>query len=183
MYTANNKKESRELIKKLNLNTVPEVFLENTDYQGMKSFIDNYKEEIYVVRDAEKASSKYYFVKDYDECVNAAKNYSGKIILAVSIKAYKNVVLLGAIEIREETINICATTDQTKDHRSLYENPEFDYGTDIFDKRLSRIPCFDYLFNYVLENKLEGLTIEFTIYDRQVGNKQQIILINELRNY
>ena len=47
MYTAKNKKESRELIKKLDLNTIPEVFLYHTDYQGMKTFFDSIKEDLY----------------------------------------------------------------------------------------------------------------------------------------
>ena len=183
MYTAKNKQESRELIKKLNLNTVPEIFLENTDYNEMKNFINTYNEKLYVVRDAEHSSSKYYYVHNYEECINAAKNYSGKIILAVSINTYKNKILLGAIEVNKNKINICATSDPTKDHRTMYEKPEFDFGTDILDKKLSKIPYIDFLYKYVYDNKLEGLTIEFTIYDKLVGNKKEIILINELRNY
>ena len=183
MYTAKNKKESRELIKRLDLNTIPEVFLNHTDYKGMESFVNNEKVELYVVRDAEHSSSKYYYAHNYDEVVAASKNYSGQIILAVSINAYKNKVLLGAIEINRNNITICATTDPAKDHRTMYDNPEFDYKTDIFDKKLSKIPEIDFLYKYVLDNELQGLTIEFTIYDRLVGNKKEKILINELRNY
>ena len=146
MYISKNKQESRELITKLDLNTVPEIFVDPTDYQQMKLFFENNKEELYVVRDANHSSSKYFYVKDLEECISAAKYYSGTIILAVSINAYHNKILLGAIEIDKEKINICATTDPTKDHRTMYENPEFDYGTDIFDKRLSRIPEFDMLY-------------------------------------
>ncbi len=183
MYTSRNKQESRALITKLDLNTVPEVFLANNDYVGMKSFIDNNKAKRYVVRDAEHASSKYFYVDDLSACKEAAKQFSGKIILAVSLNSYENKLLLGAVEICEDKIKICATTDSTKDHRTLYDNPEFNYATDIFDKRLSSIPCFDDLYKFVLDNKLEGLTIEFTVYDKLVGNKKQKILINELRNY
>ena len=102
----------------------------------------------------------------------------------MSINNYKNKVLLGAIEINKEIVRICATTNEKLDHRTMYNGEaEFNYQTDIFDKKLSDIPEFDFLFKYIINNKLDGYTVEFTIYDKLVGVKKEKIIVNEIRNY
>ena len=185
MYITKTKAESRELIKKLNLNTVPEIFIDKSDINSMKSFFSSYIEELYIMRDAEHSSAKYYYVHNLNECIEAANNFSGTIILAVSINTYKNKILLGAIEVSEkcDRVKICATTDSTKDHRTMYNNPEFDLDVDIFDKQLNNIPEFDSVYSYICNNKLLDQTVEFTIYDKNVGTNNERILINEVRNY
>lgn len=185
MYITKTKAQSRELIKKLNLNTVPEIFISKSDIDSMKSFFNTYVEDLYIVRDAEKSSSKYYYVKNLEECIEAAKNYHETIILAVSINTYKNKVLLGAVEFLKENngVRLCATTDVTKDHRTMYVNPEFDLDTDIFDKKLNQVPEFDFLYEYIYKNNLLDQIVEFTIYDKNVGINNERILINEVRNY
>lgn len=180
----NNKQQSREKIIALNLNRVPEIFVHKSDKSSMKRFFNLYKEEIYIVRDAERSSSKYYYVKNADECYNMAQYFSGQVIVAVSINAYKNKVLLGAIEIVGECIRICATTKEELDHRTMYNGQaEYNFQTNIFDKKLSDIPEFDFLYQYIIENNLGGYTIEFTIYDKPAGINKEKIIINEIRNY
>ena len=65
----------------------------------------------------------------------------------------------------------------------MYKNLDFDYMTNIFDKKLQNVPFFDFLYQYIYEKKIEGLVIEFTIYDRGVGTNNEKILITELRDY
>lgn len=184
MFTSNNKQESRELIKTLDLNTVPEIFVKNDDEDKIREFFNNNKASKYVVRDGSRSSSTYYYVYNADEAIEKAKKYNGLVIVAVSINSYENKILLGAIQINaDDTVRFCGTTNKELDHRTMYRNPEFDYDTTIIDKKLSNIPKFDMLYEYVSKHQLHGLTIEFTIYDRPVGNKNEYILINELRNY
>ena len=184
IYTANTKKESRTLIKKLKLNTVPEIFVDKYQFDKIQSFFMNNKADLYVIRHANKINSHYEYVKNYEEYIQVMNKFSTHIIVAVSINAYKNKVLSGAIQIDGETIRICATMNEKLDHRTMYNgDAEFNFKTDIFDKKLNDIPQIDFLLQYIQKHNLYGLTIEFTIYDRPVGCNNEKILINELRNY
>ena len=117
-----------------------------------------------------------------EECFEKAQSYSGQVILAVSINTYKNKVLLGAVEIKGTIVRICATKNPDLDHRTMYDgSAEFNLDTDIFDDRLSDIPEFDFLYGYLVKHGITGYTVEFTIYDRPVGKKQERIIINEIR--
>ncbi|MDE7181780.1 MAG: hypothetical protein K2O41_01935 [Clostridia bacterium] len=182
-YISRTKDESRKLIMNLGLNRVPEEFFEKGDTVNIRKFFEKYKADIYVLRDADHSSGKYFYVKNADECIKKSKEYQGRIIVAVSINNYKNKVLLGAIEISGDTVRICATTDSTLDHRTMYGGAEYNMSTTVVDKRLSSIPEIDFLFNYIYKNNLLNITIEFTIYDRPVGTNNERIIINELRNY
>lgn len=178
------KEQSKNKILRLDLNRVPEIFVHKSDKESINNFFLENNEDLYIVRDAEKSSSKYYYVKNPLECYEKAQNFSGTVIVAVSINNYKNKVLLGAIEINKEIVRICATTNEKLDHRTMYNGEaEFNYQTDIFDKKLSDIPEFDFLFKYIINNKLDGYTVEFTIYDKLVGVKKEKIIVNEIRNY
>ena len=178
------KEQSKNKIIKLNLNRVPEIFIDKSDKESMDRFFLENQEELYIVRDAEHSSSHYYYVKNPEECYEKAQFFSGTIILAVSINTYKNKVLLGAIEILKDSVMICATTSKELDHRTMYNGTaEFNYKTDIFDKKLSNIPEFDFLYDYIIKNHLDGYTVEFTIYDAPVGLKKEKIIVNEVRNY
>ena len=178
------KEQSKNKIIKLNLNRVPEIFIDKSDKVSIEKFFAENVEDLYIVRDAEKSSSKYYYVKTAAECFQQAQNFSGKVIVAVSINTYKNKILLGAIEINKEVVRICATTNEKLDHRTMYNGTaEFNCETDVFDKKLSYIPEFDFLYAYIMKNQLDGYTVEFTIYDKPVGLNKEKIIINEVRNY
>ena len=178
------KEQSKNKIAQFNLNRVPEIFIDKSDRKSMENFFVANKEDVFVVRDAEHSSSRYFYVRSVDECYENAQYFAGKVIVAVSINSYKNKVLLGAIEITDDTVRICATTNAQLDHRTMYNGEaEFNLNTDIFDKRLSDIPEFDFLYKYVTENDLCGYTVEFTIYDRPVGVRKERIIVNEIRNY
>ncbi|MCH5148687.1 MAG: hypothetical protein J1G05_04930 [Clostridiales bacterium] len=178
------KEQSKNKILALDLNRVPEIFVDKTDKKSMLEFFAKNTEELYIVRDAEHSNSAYFYVRSADECFEKAQNFSGRVIVAVSIHTYKNKLLLGAVEIAGTSVRICATTDSNLDHRTMYHGKaEFELSTDIFDKRLSDIPEFDFLYDYIISHRIDGYTVEFTIYDRPVGPKKQKIIINEIRNY
>ena len=179
-----NKEQSKNKIISLDLNRVPEIFIDRTDKKSIFSFFAEHKEDLYIVRDADHSSGAYYYVSTAEDCFEKAQNFAGRVIVAVSINTYKNKVLLGAVEISGSSVRICATTNKNLDHRTMYNGEaEFDYYTDIFDKRLSEIPEFDFLYSYIITHRIDGYTVEFTIYDRPVGQKKQKIIINEIRNY
>lgn len=183
MYISKTKADSRNLIIRLGLNRAPEEFFKKNDRENIERFFEKYKADIYVLRDADHASSKYFYVKNAEECISKAAEFESNIIVAVSISNYKNKVLLGAIEISGDTVRICATQDETLDHRTMYGAAEYNLTTTVEDKRLSDVPEIDFLFDYLYKNHLLDITVEFTIYDRPVGANNERIIITELRNY
>lgn len=183
-YTVRTKEESRELIKKLGLNTVPEIFVNKNRLVEIQNFFKENKADLYVIRHANKINAHYAYVKSYEEYLQAKSDFLEDIIVAVSVNAYKNKILLGAIQVDRDLIRICATTNENLDHRTMYDgSAEFNFETDFCDKKLNKIPQIDFLLLYVQKHNLYGLTIEFTIYDKPVGSNGETILINELRNY
>ena len=183
------KKESRDFIRSRGLNTVPEIQLNKREVGRIAEFINANKTEDYVffsLREASHSCGIYAYVNDYGECISELGRFDEYIILSVSIKCYQKMLLLGTVEFsRNGTVRLCATVDPGLDHRSMFfGGAEFNFETDIFDnRRLDPIPEFDYLYRYISDNDLYDKTVEFTIYDRPVGTKNERILINEVRNY
>lgn len=61
------------------------------------------------------------------------------------------------------------------------KNPDFNYATNIFDKKLNKIPCFDLIYSYIIEHKLTDIIVEFAIYDKPVGVNNEQVIIFEIR--
>ena len=57
------KAQSKSRIIELDLNRVPEIFIDKHDKKSMENFFMENVEDLYIVRDAEKSSSKYFYVK------------------------------------------------------------------------------------------------------------------------
>ena len=68
--------------------------------------------------------------------------------------------------------------------RDAIRNPNFNLKTTIFDKELSRIPYFDYIYKYISDNNLYDIIVEFALFDKEVGEKKEKVIVYELRtNY
>lgn len=178
-----NKKASREFIVRQNLNRTPEIFINYDDLKSACEFVEKNRASLYVIRDAEHSSAPYFYFETFEKCKEKMALYHGQIILAVSVNSYKNKVLLGAIEICENTIRFCATTDPSLDHRTMYEKAEYNFEKQPDDGIWNGIPGFDEIYCYLYDHHLLGYTVEFTVYDRPVGTNSEVVLINEVRNY
>ena len=54
--------------------------------------------------------------------------------------------------------------------------------TNIFDdKTLNKIPCFDEVYKYIVDNKLQNIIVEFAYFDKPIGINKENIIIYELR--
>ena len=100
------KEESSKIISRLNLNGVPEVVFHKYDREAVEKFCDKYVVSRYILRDLENPSGQYYFCKNKAECVESAKNYKGAFSLGVSCFAYKNIVLLGDVQLKKDSIKM-----------------------------------------------------------------------------
>lgn len=59
--------------------------------------------------------------------------------------------------------------------------PDFNYSTDIFDKRLSLVPGFDLTYGYIINHDLVDVIVEFAIYNCPVGIYKEQVVIFEIR--
>ena len=179
----NNKKESREYIVQHNLNRTPEIFINHDDFEKARAFIETNYATLYVIRDADRSSAPYYYFDTFEKCKEKMVLFKGQVIIAVSVNSYKNKILLGAIEVKGDSIRFCATTDSTQDHRTMYEKPKYDFVKQMDDGIWNDIPGFDEIYCYIYDHHLLDYTVEFTVYDRPVGTNSETVLINEVRNY
>ena len=73
--------------------------------------------------------------------------------------------------------------DPTASVRDALRNPTFNLNTNIFDKRLNEISNFDLIYQYISENELYNVIVEFALFDTGVGIKKENIIIYELRTH
>ena len=182
-----NKKESIEKIKELGLNTFVAEVIETENLEKIKKFFDENPAPEYVLRDPEKASGKFFFVKSLEECKAKLENYESKVTICVSYNGYKDdLVLLGDIIVKNEfgndVVDITARSDRDATHRNVYEKPEFNYHTNLEDERLWNIPGFTKLMRYISEHELYDVIVEFAVFDCPVGNKREQVAVCELRS-
>lgn len=176
------KRHSSEMIKKLNLNRVPEIVLDKYDEEAISSFCDEYLAPIYLLRDLSIPNGKYFFCKSKQECLENAKYYTNEFSLCVSCASYEEKILLGDIMISNNRVLIGARNDKESHHRNIYEKPCINLDTDWNDKRLWRIDGVSEVFNYLLSKNVIDVIVEFVVYNKEVGINKNRVLIVELRS-
>ena len=175
------KKHSSQVIKNLNLNRVPELILNQFDKDAIAEFCDKNKSNLYILRDLQNPSGKYYFCKTKKECVDNSKNYKGDFSIAISCFAYNGIVLVGEIYISKENVVLVGRNDKDANHRNLYEKPCVNFNTTLEDNSLWEAQGVEEIIGYVVEHNLYDMVIEFIVYDHEVGVNNEKILIVELR--
>ena len=176
------KRQSVEIIKKLDLNRVPEIILNEYDEGAINLFCDTYVDRVYMLRDLSSPSGKYFACKSKKECLENARYYKGEFALCVSYESYEGKVLLGDIMISNNRVIIGARSDKESHHRNIYENPCINLDTDWDDKRLWRVDGVKEVFDYLLSKHILDVFVEFVVYDRNVGVNNNCVLIVEMRS-
>lgn len=177
-----NKVESINKIKELNLNRFPEEKF-TKDNNKVIEFLNKYPAELYAIRDKSTPSGIFKFKVPKNEVLNEIKDYELFTINISSANYSKHQILVGEIEILSNN-EIYATLSQNKEYsvRDASLNPDFNIKTDIFDdKILDKIPYFNEIYEYIISNNLKDIIIEFSLFDKNVGIKNEKIVIYELR--
>lgn len=167
-----NKLESIDKINELGLNKFPEELFKKNDDERIKKFIENYPVNYYAIRDRSKASGNFKLKVDFDKVLEEIKEYN-LFTINVSSANYVNNQLLYA------TLSI----DPTASVRDALRNPTFNLKTDIFDKKLNKIPHFDYIYQYITNNNLQNVIVEFALFNKEVGIKKEKVIVYELRTH
>ena len=175
------KKHSGQIIKKLNLNRVPEIVLTEYNAEIISNFCDNNASTKYILRDLDNTSGQFYFCLSKEECLNCAKAYTGNFSIAVSCFAYTNIVLLGEVLLTKNNITIIAGNHPKIHHRNANEYALINTITTLDDDKIWEVEGVEELVKYIVEHNLYDVIIEFVVYDKSVGTNKEKVLIVELR--
>lgn len=180
-----NKTESYNKIIELNLNKFPEEIFTKNDIQKIKNFIKNYPAKYYAIRDKSKSGGIFKLRVEQENILKEIQDYD---LFSINVSSYnyrENQVLVGEIFINNNTVNATLSTNKNYSVRDAINNPDFNISTNIYDnKTLDKIPYFDNVYKYIIENKLKNIIVEFSYFNTQLGINNENIIIYELRtNY
>ena len=180
-----NKIESMQLINELGLNKFSEKLFNKNEEEKVKEFIKCYPAKYYAIRDKSKTSGKFKLKVSVDRIFDEIKDYSLYSINVSSANYVDNQLLVGEIEILSNgEVYTILSTNPTASVRDAITNPDFNFKTIIFDKKLDEIPYFDYIYKYISDNNLYDLIIEFALFNKNVGINNEKVIVYELRtNY
>lgn len=178
-----NKLESTKKITELSLNKLPEQLFKNGEEEKVLEFIEKHPAKYYAIRDKAKAGGVFKLKIEKENILDEIKDYTLYSINVSSANYEENQVLVGEILILSNNeIYAALSTNKTYSARDAAANPEFNLKTTIFnDKTLNKVPYFDILYNYITTNHLQDVIVEFSLFDKKVGIKNENIVIYEIR--
>lgn len=179
-----NKLESINKINELNLNKFPEQLFREKEETKVQEFLDSHPANFYAIRDKSKAGGTFKLKVNYNKVLDEIKGYNLFTINVSSANYVDNQLLVGEIEFFSNgEVYAILSVDPTASVRDALSNPTFNLKTDIFDKRLNEIPHFDYIYQYISNNNLHDVIVEFALFDKNVGIKNEKVIVYELRTH
>lgn len=180
-----NKLESINIINELKLNKFPEQLFEHDEKDKVKKFLEKNPAKYYAIRDKSKPGGIFKLKVEYENVLKEIKDYKLFTINVSSANYVENQLLVGEILILSNNeVYATLSTDPSASVRDATRNPTFNIKTNIFDNAtLKNIPYFDYIYNYIVSNELEDIIVEFALFNKNVGIKNERIIIYELRTH
>ena len=179
-----NKFESIDIINNFELNKFPEQLFVKNEEAKVQEFLYNYPADFYAIRDKSKAGGVFKLKVAYNDVLDEIKDYDIFTVNVSSANYVDNQLLVGEIEILSNgEIYAILSVDPAASVRDALSNPTFNLKTNIFDKKLNSIPCFDFVYQYISDNDLYDVIVEFALFNKNVGIKQEKIIIYELRTH
>ena len=180
-----NKLESINMINELELNKFPEELFTRNEEEKVKKFLNDYPAQYYAIRDKNKTGGIFKLKVEYDKVLDEIKDYDLFTINVSSANYIDSQLLVGEIEfLSNGDVYAVLSIDPTASVRDALNNPSFNFKTDIFDKNVDMIPYFDVIYEYVINHNLHDIIVEFALFDKGVGIKNEQVIIYELRtNY
>ncbi len=178
-----NKMESMKAINELQLNKFPEAFFKNGEIEKVKAFLEKYPEKYYAIRDKSSARGKFKLKVLKNDVIKEIQDYQAFTINVSSFNYIDNQLLNGDIAIfKNGDVYVYLSSNQNatgREEEDVYY--EYNFKTDIFDKRLNDIPDFDYIYQYIVDHHLLDMVVEISLFDKNVGIYSERIIIYELR--
>lgn len=178
-----NKLESIKIIKEKKLNTFPEKLFKKGEEEKIRKFLKKYPAEFYAIRSKEIVGcKKNNFKVPYNHVLEEVKQFNLFTINVSSYNYISSFVLIGDIMIsRNNNVWFIGSKNRNYTGKMAESNPDFNYNTNIFDKKLNSIPSFDLIYSYILDHDLKDVIVEFAIYNKPVGIYQEQVIIFEIR--
>lgn len=179
-----NKLESIIKINKFGLNKFPEQLFKENEKTEVQKFLKKYPANYYAIRDKSKAGGIFKLKVDYDKVLYEIEDYSLFTINVSSANYVDSQLLVGEVEfLLSGEVYAILSVDPGASVRDALREPTFNLKTDIFDKKLNEIPYFDFLYQYIIDNNLQNVIVEFALFNEDVGIKNEKIIIYELRTH
>ncbi len=178
-----NKLESINIIKGKKLNSFPEELFKKGQEDKIRKFLKQYPVEFYAIRSKDIVDcKKNNFKVPYNHVLDEAKKFN---LFSINVSSYNYIssfVLIGDIMIgRNNDVWFIGSKNKNYTGKMAESNPDFNYCTDIYDKKLNYIPGFDLIYSYILNHSLMDVIVEFAIYNKPIGMYKEQVIIFEIR--
>lgn len=179
-----NKLESMKKISELGLNKFPEQLFKAGEQEKVREFLTCYPAQYYAIRDKSKAGGIFKLKVAANDVLAEINDYDLFTINVSSANYVENQLLVGEIQILSNgEVYATLSVDPTASVRDALRNPTFNLKTDIFDKKLNKIPHFDLIYEYIITHNLQNVIVEFALFDKKVGIRKERIIVYELRTH
>lgn len=179
-----NKLESMKKISELGLNKFPEQLFKADEQEKVREFLTCYPAQYYAIRDKSKAGGIFKLKVAANDVLAEINDYDLFTINVSSANYVENQLLVGEIQILSNgEVYATLSVDPTASVRDALRNPTFNLKTDIFDKKLNKIPHFDLIYEYIITHNLQNVIVEFALFDKKVGIRKEKIIVYELRTH
>lgn len=179
-----NKLESMKEITKRDLNKFPEQLFKAVEQEKVEKFLSSFPAQYYAIRDKSKAGGIFKLKVKASDVLIEITDYNLFTINVSSANYVQNQILVGEIEILSNgEVYVILSVDPTASVRDAIRNPTFNLKTDIFDKKLNKIPNFDLIYEYIIAHNLKDVIVEFALFNTEVGTKKERIIVYELRTH
>lgn len=179
-----NKLESMNKISELGLNKFPEQLFKAGEQEKVREFLTCYPAQYYAIRDKSKAGGIFKLKVAANDVLAEINDYDLFTINVSSANYVENQLLVGKIQILSNgEVYATLSVDPTASVRDALRNPTFNLKTDIFDKKLNKIPYFDLIYEYIITHNLQNVIVEFALFDKKVGIRKEKIIVYELRTH
>lgn len=177
------KLDSVRLIKKLKLNMFPEEVFRTGEDNRVLAFMDQYPVFYYAIRSKEIVGCRNNdFKVSRDRVLEKIKLFS---LYSINVSSYNYVdhfVFIGDVRFgRDNSVWLIGSKNANYTGRMAERDPDFNFKTNIFDKRFDLVPVFDRIYRYVVEHSLLDIIVELAVYDIKVGIYQEEVVIFEIR--
>lgn len=179
-----NKLESMKKISELGLNKFPEQLFKAGEQEKVREFLTCYPAQYYAIRDKSKAGGIFKLKVAANDVLAEINDYDLFTINVSSANYVENQLLVGEIQILSNgEVYATLSVDPTASVRDALRNPTFNLKTDIFDKKLNKIPHFDLIYEYIITHNLQNVIVEFALFEKKVGIRKERIIVYELRTH
>lgn len=184
MFKTTNKIESARIIKQYKLNVFKEKIFKSHNAKEILKFADENPVKYYCVRSKSKSNAKTHIFVTREMLVDYCKTMGEVFSINPSSTNYQdNQTLSGEIMITSDYKISYSVSNKITSAEQFRYFPQYYGNTDIFDKKLNRIPGIDEIVSYILKHKLFNMVVEFSCFDISVGTNHEKTVIYEVRTH